>query len=129
MKFKQKLRLMRERVGVSQEKLAEAVGVTRGSIANYEGGVSYPKNREVYTRLAEYFDVDINYFLAEDEMFLTVAAERFGKEGFNKAEILLQETSALFAGGELSEKDKIAFQREMQAIFLDSMERTSAKDA
>jgi len=125
MKFKQKLRLMRERTGISQEKLAEVVGVSRGSIANYEGGVSYPKNREVYSKLAEYFDVDINYFLTEDEMFLMDASGRFGKEGLGKAEILLQETSVLFAGGELSDKDKIAFQREMQAIFLDSMERAS----
>ena len=129
MKFKQKLRLMRERAGISQEKLAEVVGVTRGSIANYERGVSYPKNREVYSRLSEYFDVDINYFLAEDEMFLLAAAGRFGEEGLGKAELLLQETSALFAGGELSEKDKIAFQREMQAIFLDSMERANKEEA
>ena len=123
MKFKQKLRLMREKAGISQRKLAEIVGVTRGSIANYEGGVSYPKNREIYARLAEFFDVDTNYFLTEDEMFLAATSGRFGKEGLDKAEILLQETSVLFAGGELSEKDKIAFQREMQAIFLDSMER------
>ena len=125
MKFKQKLRLMRERAGISQEKLAEIAGVTRGSIANYEGGVSYPKNREVYSRLADYFDVDVNYLLTEDELFLAAASGRYGKEGLDKAEVLLQETAALFAGGELSDKDKISFQREMQAIFLDSMERAS----
>ena len=124
MKFRQKLRLMRERAGISQEKLAAVVGVTRGSIANYEGGTSYPKNREVYSKLAEFFDVDINYFLAEDEFFLADASARFGKGALDKAEVLLQETAALFAGGELSDLDKIAFQREMQSIFFDSLERT-----
>jgi transcriptional regulator with XRE-family HTH domain len=123
MKFKEKLRLQRKKKGISQGKLADIAGVTRGSIANYEQGVSYPKNRDVYTRLAEYFGVDINYFLTEDEdeIFLAVAMERFGKEGLTKAQVLLKETAALFAGGELSERDKIAFQREMQGIFLDSM--------
>ena len=125
MKFRDKLRLQRDKIGISQDKLADIVGVTRGSIANYEQGVSYPKNREVYRKLADFFHVDINYFLTEDEdeIFLAAAMERFGKEGLNRAEVLLKETAALFAGGELSDKDKIAFQREMQAIFLDSMDR------
>lgn len=125
MKFRDKLRLQRGKIGISQDKLADIVGVTRGSIANYEQGVSYPKNREVYRKLADFFHVDINYFLTEDEdeIFLAAAMERFGKEGLNRAEVLLKETAALFAGGELSDKDKIAFQREMQAIFLDSMDR------
>ena len=130
MRFKDKLRLQRGKKRISQEKLAEIVGVTRGSIANYELGVSYPKNRDVYRKLADFFNVDINYFLTEDEdeIFLAVAMERFGKEGLNKAEILLRQTAALFAGGDLSEKDKIAFQREMTAIFLDSMERLQNKE-
>jgi len=129
MKFKDKLRLQRDKVGISQEKLAEIAGVTRGSIANYEQGASYPKNRDVYNKLADFFGVDVNYFLTEDEdeIFLAAAMERFGKEGLNKAEVLLKETAALFAGGDLSERDKLAFQREMQAIFLDSMERASLK--
>jgi len=127
MKFKEKLRLQREKKGISQTGLAEIAGVTRGSIANYEQGISYPKNRDVYTKLADYFGVDVNYFLTEDEdeIFLAAAVERFGKEGLSKAEVLLKETAALFAGGDLSEKDRITFQREMQDIFLDSMERAS----
>jgi len=125
MKFKDKIRLQREKAGISQAALAEIAGVTRGSIANYEQAISHPKNREVYTKLANFFDVDINYFLTEDEdeIFLAAAMERFGNEGLSKAEVLLKETAALFAGGELSEKDRIAFQREMQSIFFDSMER------
>ena len=129
MKFKDKLRLQRQKKGISQEKLAEVVGVTRGSIANYERGSFYPKDRGLYSKFADYFGVNVNYFLTEDEsgeeqMFLEAARERFGDEGLNKAQVLLKETAALFAGGGLSEMDKIAFQREMQAIFLDSMERT-----
>ena len=130
MKFKDKLRLQRDKIGISQEKLAEIAGVTRGSIANYELGVSYPKNRDVYRKLSDFFGVDINYFLTEDEdeIFLAAAMERFGKEGMNKADVLLRETAALFAGGDLSDKDKITFQREMTAIFLDSMERLQSRD-
>ena len=126
MKFRDKLRVQRKSKGISQQTLADAIGVTRGSIANYERGISYPKNREIYNKFAEFFDMDVNYFHIEDEdeVFLAVVMERFGKTGMNRAQMLLRETAALFAGGELSEEDTIAFQREMQMIFLDSMERS-----
>ena len=129
MKFREKLRIQRDKAGVSQQKLANAIGVTRGSIANYEQGTSYPKNREIYGKLAEFFNVDVNYFRTEDEdeIFLAVAMEKYGSRGLSRAQVLINETAALFAGGELSDADSIAFQREMQMIFLDSMERSSRK--
>ena len=71
--------------------------------------------------------MDVNYFLTEDEAFLQSVSELYGKRGLDRANALLEETSALFAGGELSVSDKRAFAMEMQAIFLDSKERAKTK--
>jgi len=120
MKFGEKVREQRNKAGLSQVEVASAIGVTKRTIINYEGGVSYPQDRSVYIKLAEFFDVDINYFLTENEEFLTMAAEGYGKKGQDQANLILEQAAALFAGGELSEKDQIAFLHDIQALFLES---------
>ena len=127
MKFGEKVKEQRKKRGLGQDELANMLGVTRRTLTNYETGVSYPREREVYSKLAEIFQTNINYFLTEDEEFLTTAAERYGRRGLSQAQSILEETAALFAGGELSEQDKLGFLHEMQAIFFDSTERAREK--
>jgi transcriptional regulator with XRE-family HTH domain len=122
MKFGEKIKEQRKKAGLLQEDVAKAIGVTKRTLANYEGGTSYPQDRKVYFKLAEYFDVDVNYFLTENEEFLTLAAEGYGKRGQEQANHILEQASALFAGGELSEADQLAFLHSMQAMFLESKE-------
>lgn len=56
----------RKRLDLTQEALAEKIGVTKGAIANYENGVSVPKTAIMY-RLFDALDVDAN-FLYQDDM-------------------------------------------------------------
>ena len=127
MKFGQKVQEQRKKAGFLQQELADKLGITKRTLANYEGGNSYPQNRSLYAKLAEIFKVDINYFLTEDEEFLTQAAQMYGKKGQAQAQIILEQAAALFAGGELSEKDEIAFLHDMQAIFLESKKIAKTK--
>jgi len=127
MKFGEKLRMSREKAGLSQQALATAIGLTSRTIMSYEHGTSHPKDRKVYFKLAEFFDVDVNYFLTEDEEFLSTVAKHYGKRGLDQANVILDQTAALFAGGELSEEDQAAFASAMQAIFLDSKNRAQKK--
>ena len=120
MKFGEKLKEQRGKAGLSQEELGEALGITRRTLVNYENGKSYPQDRNVYFKLAEFFKVDVNYFLTENEEFLTLAAESYGKRGQEQANHILEQAAALFAGGELSESDQLAFLHNMQALFLES---------
>jgi len=127
MKFGDKLREQRKKQGLSQVALADALGVGRTTIINYENGKSYPQDRKAYYELAKFFALDVNYFLTEDEHFLTAAAELYGKHGQNQAQAILEHTAALLAGGRLSDHDKLAFTQEMQAIFLDSKDRQTKR--
>ena len=127
MKFGQKVQQQRKKAGLVQQQLADKLGITKRTLANYEGGNSYPQNRSVYAKLADVFNVEINYFLTEDEEFLTQAAELYGKKGQAQAQNILAQAAALFAGGELSEKDEIAFLHDMQAIFLESKKLAKSK--
>jgi len=118
MKFGDKLRQQREKQGLSQEKLGQQVGISKRTLINYEKGASHPQDRNVYFKLADFFDVDVNYFLTENEEFLAKAAERFGKKGQDQARALLEDATALFTGGELSEEDKLGFLHDIQAAYL-----------
>jgi len=127
MKFGEKLKEQRTKAGLQKDDIAKATGIKKRTLTNYENGSYHPKDRKVYFTLAEFFNVDVNYFLTEDEEFLTAAAEGYGKKGLEQAEHLLEQAAALFAGGELSEKDKIAFIHHMQALLLDSKKTAREK--
>ena len=127
MKFGEKVKGQRLKAGLLQNDVAVAIGVTKRTYANYEAGASYPKDRSIYLKLANVFKVDKNYFLTEDEEFLTAAAENYGKKGHDKAKMFLEQAAALFAGGELSETDKLAFLHEIQALFLESKQIAKGK--
>lgn len=56
----QRLRLLREGVGFSQNKLAQTFGVRQSSINRYETSETMP-GPEIAIRYADYFDVSLDY--------------------------------------------------------------------
>ena len=60
MPFGKRLKEARIRRKMTQEELAEAVGVTKGAIGNYESEVSSPKE-SILIKLMEVLQVDANY--------------------------------------------------------------------
>lgn len=54
--FEQRLRELRLRRDMSQADLAKALGVSAGTIGNYESGIRHPKS-DFFQKLAEYFGV------------------------------------------------------------------------
>lgn len=119
MKFGEKLKKLRLEKDVSQEEVAKAAGVSRRTYISYEQEGRYPRNRQVYTTLAEFFGVNPNYLLTEDEEFVATAADQYGARGKRQAEQLVAELSGMFAGGELSESDKDAVMIALQKAYFD----------
>ncbi|MCD8189195.1 MAG: helix-turn-helix domain-containing protein [Clostridiales bacterium] len=119
MKFGEKIRKLRREKDLSQAEVAKAIGVSLRTYVGYEKGDRYPRHREVYATLAQYFDVDQNYLLTEDEEFVLEAAGQYGSRGKRQAEQLVTELSGLFAGGELSESDKDAVMIALQKAYFD----------
>ena len=123
MKFGEKVKKLRKEMKLSQGELAAKIGVSARSVASYEAGTSYPRYKEIYEALAATLGVDVNYLRTEDEEFLEDVGQQFGSRGQRQATAILEEARQLFAGGELSEEDQIAFLTEMQQLFLDSKQR------
>ena len=112
MKFHEKLLHLRKRYSVSQTQLADAVGVSRKSIQFYESGERYPRNK-VLTKLAEFFNVSVEYLTSDEERYTD-------NGGAFSAANLVNEVTALFAGGSLSEEDKDLVMRVIQEAYWDS---------
>jgi len=122
MKFGEKLRDLRKEKNMTQTELAKEIGVSLRTIISYENNNSYPKKRDVYSKLATFFNIDINYLLTEDEEFITTAKTKYGNRGARQAKDLVAEVGGLFAGGELSEADKDAIMRSLQQAYWDAKE-------
>lgn len=61
-----RLKALRESIGISQMKMAEAIGSTQSSINRYENGQSSP-SVELLRRYADYFDVSLDYIFARTD--------------------------------------------------------------
>ncbi len=65
MDFSEKLVSLRKQRGLTQEELAEKIGVSRQSISKWESKVSFP-DLEKIVKLSEVFNVSIDYLLKEN---------------------------------------------------------------
>ena len=61
-----RLKALRESIGISQVKMAEAIGSTQSSINRYENGQSTPPV-ELFRRYADYFDVSLDYIFGRTD--------------------------------------------------------------
>lgn len=120
MKFSDKLREARNKANLTQSQLAQQIGVSVRTVTNYETGDRYPKKRELYKKLAQVLNVELNYLLTEDEEFVFEAESLHGSRGKKQAKKLIESISGLFAGGELSQSDKDAVMQALQEAYWDA---------
>lgn len=133
MNFGDKIKLLRREAGLSQEDLAKKLGITQKSICNYENNTRFPKGQKIITGLAEIFNVSVDYLISDNENisrnenFISSAKAEFGYKGKKEAEMILKRTSAVLAGGELSDEDKDAFFKSITEIYFDAKQKARKK--
>ena len=93
-----RLKELRAREGITQEQLAEAIGVERSSIGKYEGKQAIVPSVDVLKSLADYFGVTVDFLLGRGRLYesdsqsqpgtLTVAesADDYMLTAFNRKE-------------------------------------------
>ena len=84
MEFKDNLRALRKRKGLSQVELAEKLGFSKSLIGLYETGDRKP-SFEALEAIADFFNVDLDYLLGRDDKsvyYLDPEAAEMAKEIF-----------------------------------------------
>ena len=136
MKFGDKVRELRTKKDITQAELGKLVGVTKRTVAGWENDGRYPQKRDLYDALAKVFEVPTSYLASEEEEFISDAAERYGVKrseerrgvkGERDAKAVLTQAAAVFAGGELSDEDRLAFMTEIQQLYLESKDIAAKK--
>lgn len=137
MSFGNKIKELRKQAGLSQQELAQKLGVTQKSICNYENDTRFPKGQSVIKGLADIFGVTVDYLLentdkkdmnfSNEDDFISSAKQEFGYKGKKEAENLLEKTATMLAGGDLSEEDKDAFFQSITEIYFDAKSKARKK--
>ena len=89
MTFGEKFKIEREKKGMTQQEVADALGINRRMITRYENGISFPRTKDAYRKIAAFFGVDVNYLLTDDEEFVVEASEQYGSRGMKQAQELI----------------------------------------
>ena len=62
--FRDRLKILREKRGMSQQHLADELGISRSAVGNYELGAREP-DLETLELIADYFNVDMDYLIGK----------------------------------------------------------------
>lgn len=136
MTFSDKIKRSREVADLTQQELADLVGVSKRTIASYESTNAVAR-RTTIVKLARALKVSVRYLsdnectdpLAEIEKdeYVEEARQRYGASGARDVDALLRDNAALFAGGELSQEEKDAFFEAVMRAYVASKDIASVK--
>ena len=65
MNFSEKLKLIRNTRNITQEQLADRLGISRQSISNWESGVAYPETEKLL-KLSKELNISLDYLLLDE---------------------------------------------------------------
>lgn len=130
MTFGEKLKQIRIGSHLTQEQLADIIGVERKTIARYETGDTIPRLNKVYEKLAEYFSSTVDFWKNDSpEDFQKTATIAYGADGKLQAQKLIEDAAGLFAGGALSDEDKEAVFNALQKVYWEIKVEKSKTDS
>lgn len=78
MLFGDKIKELRTIAGMSQQELANDVGLSLRSIQNYESNKRYPKDVSILNRLCKVLNTTIEELMTEKANFVQEASEKYG---------------------------------------------------
>ena len=78
MNFGEKIKNYRMENDYTQDEFAKLIGVSKRTLLLYEQGKRFPKQKEVYEKIAELMNCDYNFLMGEEDLFLEEVSNRYG---------------------------------------------------
>ena len=128
MKFGEKVRDLRKKHSLTQDELAQCLGINKRTIIGWERDGRYPRSIEMLEKMADIFHVPLTYLQPDQSLFIERAAEAYGKKGKIEAQHLAFELTELFASGELTPQDMDGIMYEMHKAYFKYREQKREKE-
>lgn len=136
MTFPDKVKRKRELLGLTQQELADLVGVSKRAVAGWETEGAEPRPATL-RKLAETLQVSIDYlridsidnplYGIEKKRYVDEARDRYGEVAAQEMDFLLERQRVFFAGGEISQEAKDAFFEAVMKAYLACKEEAKRK--
>jgi len=117
MTFGEKVRTARMKLNMTMDQLADAAGISKRALINYETKGILPKSKDTFYKLAEALEMDAEVLMDENAEFVMKAALLHGSRGARQASKIVSEIKGLYAGGDLSEEDMDAMMKLIQDAY------------
>lgn len=136
MTFGEKTKQARLAANMTQSALAKKAGISERSLYTYEQGSIMPRSNNV-RKIAKALNVSVGYLLDDSQSVLQrntgqdCVSDCEGKEtshkNAQKATDILNQITALFAGNDLSEKEKDHLFQFVMEVYLESKKKLSSQ--
>lgn len=131
-----KLKECREIRGMTQLEVCEQTGISRRALIAYENGQNKPRSEKI-EKLAKLYRVSVKYLTddscgdieegLETDPYVSEIRHKYGNKDALEVEKLLLGTTALFAGGTLSQEDKDKYFESVMKTYLLCKEKAKDK--
>ena len=102
--FGEKIKVLRRGKRLTQTQLANIFGLSLRTVQNYEKGISFPKQTELYSRIAAFFNVTAEYLITGvNYNFPDYETRKMSQQDIQN---LVAEIGRLFADGDITDEDK-----------------------
>lgn len=128
MRFGQKVRLLRTKKRLSQTELGDMCGLSLRTIRNYEVDGRYPKQREIYSKLAYALDCSVNYLLSEEEELFENENQEPNYDVLTDMDALAKDIRTFFNRDDIPEIVKDSLMQKLQDAYWKAKEKKREKD-
>lgn len=117
-KYGDRLRSLRENLGLSQKELADRLNINRSTYARYETSSTQP-DYDILDALANFYDVSVDYLLGRTNSYQTqTKEERDIAKRLKQFEAELENSEGLaFDGEPMSDEAKDSLKESMELLF------------
>lgn len=120
--FAERLKSLRQSHNLTQAELCKELGIVRKTLSDYENGRRYPKSADTITKICTYFGVTTDFLLGAEDQSVIAAQQKYNADNL-AAQRIINETTALFTGGELSQEDKELVFRAISEVFWETRKK------